>query len=750
MVGNRVCHYRILEKLGAGGMGVVYKAEDLNLGRLVAIKFLPESLNDDPTSLQRFQREARAASSLNHPNICTIYEVGEHEGRHFIAMELLEGATVAARIERGCVPLADGIRIALGILAALQELHRKGLVHRDLKPSNVFLTENGVKLIDFGLARLTNRDLEDTQTKLTIPGQIVGTPNYISPEQLRGQAATAASDLFATGAILFEMLSRQPAFGGRSGFEILHAIQYGQPPTLSGSSAVAAADRVIHRALSKEPQERYPSAEAMAKELRSVLLLDEVDVTPRVQIMSRLIVLPFRVLRQDPEIDFLSFGLADAIASSLSGLESLIVRSSLAAARFAREIPDVKTIAAESDVDTVLTGTLLSAGGQLRVSTQLVEAPSGTLIWSNTAQVAMRDIFQLQDDLVNRIVESLSLPLTARDHRRLKLDVPVNATAYELYLRGNQLYHEWGKMSVARGLYLRCVEQDPRYAPAWARLGRCCRLMAKWSGHPDEDLVQAKNALDRALQINPDLPLAHYIYGQLEADIGRANDAMVRLLGRAANNINDLELFAGLTQVCRYCGLIEASLAAHQHARRLDPHIRTSVAHTHFMMGDYENVLTCSSAADALYIHPLALSQLGREREALELLRKGLRDESALPLIRLNGTSLLALLEGRRDDCVREAEQYLRSSFRDPESLYYFARQFVYLGKHARALEVLREVIELGHVCFPALARDPWFDSLRSDAGFVSLLRAAETRHREAAQAFLTADGCRILGVPAS
>src|SRR5262249_38772535 len=154
---------------------------------------------------------------------------------------------------------------------------------------------------------------------------------------------------------------------------------------------------------------------------------------------------------------------------------------------------------------------------------------------SYTAQVEMRDIFQLQDDLVKRIVDSLSSPFAVRDHRRLKLDVPVSATAYELYLRGNQLYHEWGKMSIARGLYLSCVEQDPRYAPAWARLGRCCRLMAKWSGHPDEDLEQAKNALDRALQINPDLPLAHYVYAQLEADLGLAKDAMVRLLGRAAD-----------------------------------------------------------------------------------------------------------------------------------------------------------------------------------------------------------------------
>ena len=670
-------------------------------------------------------------------------------------MELLEGETLAARIERRPLLLTEVIRIALGLLAALQELHRKKLVHRDLKPLNVFLTEHGVKLIDFGLARLAPTDPTVTQTalaqtELSTPGLLLGTPSYMSSEQLLGQPITPASDLFAAGTIIFEMLSRRRAFGGRSAAEAFHAIQYEQPPTLSGSPAIAAVDRVIHRALAKEPQERYPSAEAMAQELRATLLLEDSGVNRVARVMSRLIVLPFRVLRPDPETDFLAFSLPDAIASSLSGLESLIVRSSLVATRFAGEAPNLKTIAAEADVDVVLTGTLLSSGGQLRVSTQLVEAPSGALVWSKTSQVTLRDIFQLQDDVVNRIVESLSLPLTAREHRRLKHDVPASPTVYEYYLRGNLLYYDWAKVSVARDLYLHCVEEDSQYAPAWARLGRCYRLIAKWSGEPDEDLVRAKNALQRALQLNPDSPVAHYLYAQLEADIGRAQEAMVRLLSRPEINSNDPELFAGLTQVCRYCGLLDASLASHAQALRLDPQIRTSVAHTYFMLGDYRNVLTTSSGGDSLYIHPLALSQLGREREAVELLREHLQKELALPLIRLIGTSLLALLEGRPEDSVQDAEHYIRSSCRDLESLYYLARQLAYLGKEARALEVMQEVVELGYICFSAMARDPWLDSLRGYPEFTRVLRTAEKRHRETAQAFMAAGGGRILGVRVS
>src|SRR6185437_6050308 len=223
MDGNALFHYRILEKLGSGGMGVVYKAEDLKLGRFVALKFLSEQLSQDAKSLIRFRREARAASALNHPNICTIYDVGEHEGQHFIAMELLEGETLAARIQRGPLPLAESVQAALGLLAALQKLHNKELIHRDLKPSNIFLTENGVKLLDFGLASQMRSDPIVTRTALTTPGLLVGTVNYMSPEHLLGQPATPASDLFAVGAIIFEMLSCRCAFPGRATAEVFYS-----------------------------------------------------------------------------------------------------------------------------------------------------------------------------------------------------------------------------------------------------------------------------------------------------------------------------------------------------------------------------------------------------------------------------------------------------------------------------------------------------------------------------------------------
>ena len=243
---------------------------------------------------------------------------------------------------------------------------------------------------------------------------IAATPRYASPEQLTGKPVDARSDLFATASILFEMLSGKPAFPGASPMEIFHAILYDSPPALGGSPAISAIDRILGRALAKNPEDRFQEADAMAEELRAVVRLEESGTRAQVRSIRRLIVLPFRTLRSDPDTDFLAFSLPEAIAASLTGLSSLVVRSSLAAARYSNGAPDLKEIAREADVDVVLTGTLLRAGSELRLTTQLVEAPAGTLVWSRVSQVALRDIFQLQDTLVSGVVESLALPLTVR------------------------------------------------------------------------------------------------------------------------------------------------------------------------------------------------------------------------------------------------------------------------------------------------------------------------------------------------
>ena len=565
-------------------MGVVFAAEDDSLGRRVAVKTIAEP---DDSARKRFRREARAAAGVNHPNVCQVYEIGEDGGQLFIAMELLEGESLADRLRRGPLPVEEAVALGRGMLAALAALHATGVVHRDLKPSNVFLTPHGVKLLDFGLARPLPKELTqslETGTELTRPGLLVGTPRYMAPEQVLGHEVDARTDLFSGAAILYEAVSGRPAFLGTTVVEVLSATLHEQPPALAGDAAVVALDRVLRRALAKRPADRPASAAEMAAEMEQVATAGTSTATSVARPLTRLVVLPFRLLRPDPEIDFLSFALADAVSASLAGLPSVVIRSSAAAARFATESPDLKALATQADVDRVLMGTLLRAGDQLRATAQLVEAPAGTLVSSQTLQAPLGDVFRLQDELAQRIVESLSPSLSEREGRRR--GVPASARAYEFYLRANEVVRDWSHVAVARDLYRQCVDEDPSFAPAWAKLGRCHRLLAKYFRQtPRENLARADECFRRALELEPDLPVAHKLYVHHESEMGRARDAMVRLLGLARSHRNDPEIFAGLVHACRYCGLLDASEAAHREARRLDPHISTSVVYTWWARG---------------------------------------------------------------------------------------------------------------------------------------------------------------------
>ena len=740
--------YRVTRRLGEGGMGVVYAAHDDRLDRTVAIKRIRE-VSDDSALRERLVREARAAASVSHPNVCHVYELAEADGELYLVMELLTGESLSDRIAREKIPLAEALQITLGILGALEALHGRGMVHRDLKPSNVFLTPHGVKLLDFGLARPLVEQLK-TDVALTAPGTIIGTPRYMPPEQWESEAFVPASDLFAVGAILFEMLAGKPAFAGETIIELYRSIAMAQPPALTGGPEVVAADRIIQLALAKRPADRYPDAATMAREVRAAWSLIDTGSSPQARAITRLIVLPFRVLRPDPETDFLAFSVPDAITASLSGLDALVVRSSAAGQRFGGESPDLKAIATEAGVDVVLVGTLLRGGDQVRVATQMLEASSGTLVYTHTAQIELTDIFQLQDDLARQIVDALAIPLSARDHRLLGQDVPANPKAYDLYLRANHVGAHTSnpsRLTQARDLYRSCLQADPNYAPAWARLGRVYRVLAKYGAEGNaEAIALAEEAFRRALEINPDLPIAHnfYTYFEIEEQ-ARAPEAMVRLLQRVATGAADPHLFAGLVVACRFCGLLEASLAADRRARRLDPSIQTSVQYTYWALADW-NQAALHDVEDIQAVRHGALWMLGRHDEALAGVREALSHAPG-SLEQWMVESQLAAMESRLDDCLRHAQLVLNAGFHDPEGLLHHVRELAYLGEIRQSLALLTRVVQGGYHCPAALTRDPWLDSLRAEPEFVRLVREAEAGKARAAEAYTRAGGERLLGV---
>jgi serine/threonine protein kinase/tetratricopeptide (TPR) repeat protein len=743
----RIGHYSVTRKLGEGGMGVVYAARDERLERVVAVKTMTSPANDE-TARRRFWREARAAASINHPNICQIHEIGEDAGTLFIAMELLDGESLADRLRRGPMSVPDALPIALGMLAALSALHSRSLVHRDLKPSNVFLTPHGVKLLDFGLVRPEFEPSPGATMALTQTGVALGTPRYMAPEQATGDPVDARCDLFAAGAILFEMLAGRPAFGGRTVVDVLHATLHEQPPALTGSPAVAAVDRVIRRALAKRPADRPISADQMAEELRGVRGATSDETPALAQTLTRLVVLPFRVLRPDPETDFLAFSLPDAISTSLSGIGSLVVRSSATAARYGGDSPDLKVLASEADVDRVVMGTLVRAGDQLRATAQLVEAPGGTLLTSHTIQAPLGDLFRLQDDLARRVVEALSLPL-AGGLTPPTPDAPKSARAYELHLRANELARTYAGLTEARDLYRHALDLDPRFAPAWAHLGRCYRVIGKYVEDAPDSEAKAEDAFKRAIALDPRLSVAHKFYAQLEADIGQAQHALVRLLGEAARHGNDPELFAGLVHTCRYCGLYEESLLAHLEARRLDPNVTTSVEGTLLLMEHVDRLVSVQRPAIAAGadegIRVMGLGLAGRLEEAREALAQ--MRHAPIPSFQAWSQFLRAWLENRPTDMLGLLSTLGALKIQeDPEAMFVQGWMLCAAGEHAAGLAYLERAVAKGYYAAPTLTGGRQFDGLRRNADFQALVAQAEAGRRQALAAFRDAGGERLLG----
>jgi DNA-binding winged helix-turn-helix (wHTH) protein/tetratricopeptide (TPR) repeat protein len=463
--------------------------------------------------------------------------------------------------------------------------------------------------------------------------------------------------------------------------------------------------------------------------------------------ITRLVVLPFRMLRADPDIDFLAFSVPDAVAGALSVLDSIVVRSPAAATLPAEAILDLNQIARNAQADAVLTGTIMRVGEVIRVTCQLLEVPSGLVLWWHEPHVTMSDLFELQDNLVRGIVASLSLSLSAREHGRLRRDVPTTSQAYELFLRGNELSRRglagFAQLTTARDLYLGCVEVDPDYAPAWAQLGRCYRLIGKGMENGRENFALAEAAFKQALDLNPDLPLAHSQYAFLEAELGRAKFAMERLLRCAGTGSASPDIFVALVLCCRFCGLLDESRAAHEHACRLDPQIATSVSHTYYQMGDYENALS-QIAVGSWGIAGMTLGTMGRTAEGIAAFRK--LEESGMPgPMRAFIGAWRAMLEGHREESLAAAERSIQH-YLDPEGCFYMGLIMAHLNENQRALAVLNDCIDNGFSSLNVLLRNPWLESLRSTAAFQTLLERAAQQLAEAQTVYQSANGSQLLG----
>jgi TolB-like protein/Tfp pilus assembly protein PilF len=698
LVGQTISRYRVLDVLGVGGMGVVYRAEDSRLGRAVALKFLSTSLEQDPIALRQFQREARATSSLNHPSICTVYEVDEWNGQPFIAMELLNGQTLRERVASARFEPLAVVDVAIQIAGALGAAHDKGILHRDVKPANIFLTETGsIKLLDFGLAKRMSLDALDSvpSTGFTEVGRLLGTANYMAPERLRGRDIDARSDLFSLGAVLFELLARQRAFDGASVIDVIEAILQRETPTIDAATGPwpKALVQIITKLLEKSPDDRYQSATALTTALvalredlaagKATMVATMHDAGPR---RASIAVLPFRNLGAEPEQEYFGDGLAEELITALTKIERLKVAGRASAFAFKGRNAELREIGARLKVESVLSGSVRRAGSRMRVSCQLTNVADGYQIWSDRYDREITDVFELQDEMTRTIVEQLKVTLVDRlEPARRYTD---SRESYHHYLRGRFYWSKRyeGGLKKALDEFQLAIDQDRGNALAYSGQADVFAFLGLYSLMPPRQAFdRARVAASTALAIDDALPEAHTSLGliALSADwnFQKAEAEFLRAIELDRTQAIAHMYYAWLLALSDRRTEAILTMRRAQDVDPLNALVNSAAGWMYFLMRDYDKAIAeCQKCVEmdptflvGLYVMAMAHSQKAQYDQALPLIEQATTLSGRAPFY-LGLLGQIYAETGRRADVARvlaELETRAATTYIPPHCFVY-------------------------------------------------------------------------------
>jgi serine/threonine protein kinase/tetratricopeptide (TPR) repeat protein len=745
MIGKTISHYRILEKLGEGGMGVVYKAEDLKLKRIVALKFLPSELTRDSEAKERFIQEAQAASALDHPNICNVHEIGETEDEQiFIAMACYEGETLKDKIKCGPVDLDEAIRVAIQVSEGLAKAHARGIVHRDIKPANIIVTDDGVaKILDFGLAKLAG------QVRLTRTSSTLGTVAYMSPEQARGDEVDSRTDIWSLGVVVYEMVAGQLPFRGEYEPALMYSIVNDNPRLMRSlrSGVPRELERVVEKTLAKRPDERYGSVTDLLADLRA--LSEEESERLRAGRLGRqepaetgqrkksIAVLPFRSLSDSKEDEYFSDGTTEDIIAHLSKIRELRVISRTSVMRYKHGEKSIPEIGRELGVATILEGSVRRAGGRVRIVAQLLDVQTDEHMWAETYDRDMKDVFAIQSDVAEKIAMALRAELSPVERERIERKPTESVEAYNYYLKG-RFY--WNKrrgddLRTAVDYFNQAIETDPAYALAYAGLASTYVLLPEYAGPPAKefmpkaeaaarkalefdpalaephavlglikrsyewDWVGAESEFKRAIELNPSYPTAHHWYSLMLCESGRFDEAQAEI--RLAQELDPLSLVINVAMGSGpyYKRQYDKAVEECKKTLELDPNFalaRFVLGRAYVEQGEFEAGIAEFEKARAI----VGSSSLGPGDVGNAYARAG-----------------------RKSDAAKILDELLQLSRQGYSVSYDIALVYWGLGDKNQALEWLERAYEERSSFLDEIKVDPKWDGLRSDPRFVALMK---------------------------